>query len=237
MSLDGNGDFVTFVGTNIPIGNDPFTIQAWINPTSIPAGGSNGGQITFWGTQGPTSTANGFRLRGDSAVRHYFWGNDHDESLGGSILADTTGPNGDGWHHLGVTYDGTETNWYFNGSLIGTRAVSGVNVADANYRIGSRLGAEFFDGYLDEISIWDRALSASEIAGGFGLKLRGDETNLVALFDFEDGFVDVAGGDNIPSPQGDATILAAVNAPVPEPSRALLVVFGLAGALLLRRRS
>ncbi|NIP93372.1 MAG: LamG domain-containing protein, partial [Akkermansiaceae bacterium] len=51
LFLDGNGDFVTFPNPDglIPSGNDAFTIEAWINPTSIPQGGGNGGQITCWG--------------------------------------------------------------------------------------------------------------------------------------------------------------------------------------------
>ena len=111
LSLDGQGDWVSFVGDNIPVGNEPFTIGAWINPTSIPTGGGNGGQMTFWGNQAGNQS-NGFRLRGNTGVRHYFWGNDHDENFGFDIMSDDGGPNGDGWHHLAITHSGTQTNWY-----------------------------------------------------------------------------------------------------------------------------
>ena len=47
LNLDGNGDFVTFPATGIPSGSASFTIEAWINPTTIPTGGENGGQMTF----------------------------------------------------------------------------------------------------------------------------------------------------------------------------------------------
>ena len=159
LSLDGDGDWVEFIGTGVPTGNDSFTIGAWIQPESIPTGGANGGTMTFWGNQAGNQ-ANGFRLRGDSGVRHYFWGNDHDENMGSSVLPETTGPNGDGWHHFAITYDGAQTAWYWNGAPLGNpRAVSNLTVADANYRIGSRLDAEYFHGHIDEVSIWNHWLA------------------------------------------------------------------------------
>ena len=67
LSLDGNGDYVTFPSTGIPSGSASFTIEAWVNPTTIPTGGENGGTMTFWGTES-ANQANGFRLRGASGV-------------------------------------------------------------------------------------------------------------------------------------------------------------------------
>lgn len=247
LSLDGDGDFVEFLGNGVPTGDSPFTIGAWINPTSIPAGGTSGGQITFWGTQGPANTSNGFRLAGESGVRHYFWGNDHDESLPGSVLPDTSNPGhtglvggaaNNGWHHLAITYDGSETNWYHNGSPLGSpRGVSGVNVADANYRIGSRIDAEFFHGFIDELSIWNVPLSPADIAAGWNQPV--DYTNpavspaLVAYWNFDGGPDDLAGGDNVLTFQGDSVIVSGADAFVPEPSTTLL---GLLGVLVLFRR-
>ena len=69
LYLDGNSSYVTFVGTGIPSGGQSFTIEAWINPTSIPTGGANGGTITFWGNEGVTGQANGFRLRGPTNTK------------------------------------------------------------------------------------------------------------------------------------------------------------------------
>lgn len=206
LYLDGNGSYVTFLGANIPFGNEPFTIEAWINPTTIPTGGENGGQITFWGNQ-TANQANGFRLRGPSGVRHYFWSNDHDANFGMDILPDTTGPNGDGWHHLALTYNGSQTVWYWNGNVIGTRATAaGVSVAAVNHRIGCRLGAEFFHGYIDEIRIWNRARSGAEISANMNYTLYGTESNLVAYFDFEGDLGDRAGGDNNGTFVGNAMI-------------------------------
>jgi hypothetical protein len=202
----------------IPDEDEPFTLEAWINPTSIPTDGGNGGQILFWGNQSGNQS-NGFRLRGEAGVRHYFWGNDHDENFeDGSIIEDDTGPNEDGWHHLAFTFDGEETNWYHNGEPLGNpREVSGVNVADSNHRIGSRLDAEFFDGFLDEIAIWNVARSGEDIAESRDLCLDPGTPGLVALWNFngtDDNFLDATGNGHDGTPEGDgATIDLTLNAP------------------------
>ena len=214
LELDGAGDYVTFPATGIPSGSASFTVETWINPVSIPAGGENGGQMTFWGNE-TGNQANGFRLRGPAGVRHFFWANDHDENMGVNILPDTTGPNANGWHHFALTWNGSQTRWYWNGVPLGNPRVSaGVNVAAANHRIGSRPGGEFFHGHMDEIRVWSVARSAAEIAGDFQRELNGDEPGLVAYWNFESDLGDRAGGNNNGTPIGNATITAGVNAPV-----------------------
>jgi len=214
LELDGAGDYVTFPATGIPSGSASFTIECWINPASIPAGGENGGQMTFWGNE-TGNQANGFRLRGPSGVRHFFWGNDHDENMGISVLPDTTGPNSNGWHHFAITWNGSQTRWYWNGAPLGNpRTASGVNVAAANHRIGARPGGEFFHGYMDEIRVWNVARTATEIATDFQRELNGDEAGLVAYWNFEGDLGDRAGGNNNGSPVGNAIVTAGVNAPV-----------------------
>jgi hypothetical protein len=243
LSLDGNGDWVDFIGTGVPIGASSFTIGAWINPTSIPAGGTSGGQITFWGTEGPGGAANGFRMNSEDGLNHYFWGNDHvaDPAGAGLSFSNTSGPNGDGWHHVAVSYDGTTNNstLYLNGSPVSilNRPVD-PNVAAANFLIGKRPTGEFFDGLIDEVSIWNIALDDASIAGGWNKPINAGDPQvspfLVAYWNFENGLTDVAGGNNNGTFAGDAFINGTANAPIPEPAAAVLGVVGV--VMLLRRR-
>ena len=69
------------------------------------------------------------------------------------------------WEHVAVTYDGATARFYVDGQQVATRAFTG-NVGDSNtWRIGA-YGAGptgFFDGLVDEVRIYDRALAAAEI--------------------------------------------------------------------------
>ncbi|MBJ06190.1 MAG: hypothetical protein CMO40_03590 [Verrucomicrobiaceae bacterium] len=238
LSLDGVDDWVEITNAAgvIPSGNAPFTTSAWVNPDV-----HSNSTITFWGNQAGNQ-ANGFRLRDGGRTRHYFWGNDHDTTGTGDISANTSGPNGDGWHQLAIVWDGSQTQWYWNGApLESPRAGAGINVADANHRIGSRLGAEFFDGLIDDITVWGAALSAEDIAGGWNQPI--DYSNpavqaaLIAHYDFENGFGDVAplGGAQDGVAIGGAIIDQSANSPIPEPSAVLLGLLGF-GVFLRRRR-
>ena len=214
LSLDGNGDYVTFPATGIPSGSAAFTIEVWVNPTTIPTGGEDGGQMTFWGNEA-ANQANGFRLRGATGLRHFFWGNDHDENLTQNILPDTTGPVSNGWHHFALVWNGTQTRWYWNGAAIGNaRSASGINVSAVNHRIGARPGGEFFHGFMDEVRVWNVARTAGDIAATFRQELNGDEAGLVAYWTFEGNLNDRAGGNNNGTPVGNAVTAPGLNAPV-----------------------
>ncbi len=70
----------------------------------------------------------------------------------------------DRWVHLAASCDGTSTGVYFNGLLIDT-----VDIADTAFgqiAIGINRGmAKRFIGTIDDVRVYDRALSAAEIAG------------------------------------------------------------------------
>ncbi|HEY2987082.1 MAG TPA: LamG-like jellyroll fold domain-containing protein, partial [Candidatus Binatia bacterium] len=69
------------------------------------------------------------------------------------------------WSHLAATYDGSTLRLYINGNLAGSRALSDTVSTSTNpLRIGGdTLTKRFFQGLIDEVRIYDRALSQSEI--------------------------------------------------------------------------
>lgn len=92
----------------------------------------------------------------------------------------------DGWHHLAWTVSGNNFNFYIDGSLVYSGAGCSDGV-DGNYlMIGSGLGGnEYFSGTIDDVRIWNRALSGEEIASsmfnpGFGL----DDGSMVGYWNF-----------------------------------------------------
>jgi len=73
------------------------------------------------------------------------------------------------WYHVAVTYaDGTKT-WYINGINIGTKARPVFAKSTANLGIGGDLGIGYYvlNGLIDEVRIYDRALSAGEVERHF----------------------------------------------------------------------
>lgn len=78
------------------------------------------------------------------------------------------------WQHVAVTFDGTNTRFYVAGVLVSTTVGQGTNHGDyGNFaapvlaRLGGLLTGDFvtsFNGSMDEVTIYNRALAASEIS-------------------------------------------------------------------------
>ncbi|MCI0669398.1 MAG: LamG domain-containing protein, partial [Myxococcaceae bacterium] len=69
------------------------------------------------------------------------------------------------WTYLTGTYDGTTLRLYVNGNQVASQAVTGVMVtSNAPLRMGGNsIWGEFFSGRIDEVRIYDRALTPAEI--------------------------------------------------------------------------
>jgi hypothetical protein len=69
------------------------------------------------------------------------------------------------WSHLAVTYDGAALRLYVNGTQASSRAVSGPirGTADPLWLGGNRPDGEYFHGLIDQVRVYNRALSLSEL--------------------------------------------------------------------------
>jgi fibronectin type 3 domain-containing protein len=69
------------------------------------------------------------------------------------------------WSHLTATYDGATMRLYVNGTQVGSRTVAGtIPISSGALRIGGNtLWGEYFSGLIDEVRIYNRALTAAEI--------------------------------------------------------------------------
>lgn len=74
------------------------------------------------------------------------------------------------WTHVASTYDGTALRLYVNGVLDQTLAVSGTTCANtealiigAKVKPGAGISEAYFDGRIDDLRVYRRALSAGEI--------------------------------------------------------------------------
>ncbi|PZU91686.1 MAG: hypothetical protein DI529_00525 [Chryseobacterium sp.] len=175
LDFDGVNDYVS-CGNILPIS---YTKEAWIYVKSL-------------------NTQNNIISGSDFDGRHAFWIPNNSGKL-------SAGHNGDWfsvedsaplsintWYHVAVTYDAATTTLklYKNGELVDTNTevdpVEGGNMV----RLGAFSDADnVFTGTMDEVRIWNRALSSAEIANHMNCELPGPETGLIAYYKFNQGIV------------------------------------------------
>ena len=151
----------------LPHGNASFTVALWIATESTC---NDQAQLVGWGVPKVGGQYNGFRYRRntgeDLKLYHFFWGNDAYSDTVPEGFRSANPPTG--WHHVAVTCDtasGTRT-FYIDGRQHGqsSRSIS-ANVQPQNLQIGwGENGAgNMYKGWMDDIMIFDKALSADEI--------------------------------------------------------------------------
>ena len=72
---------------------------------------------------------------------------------------------GTAWTHIAYTFDGTNSRFYHNGALVATQAASEnmINV-NGDLQIGASVYNEWFNGWIDEVRVYNYARSPTEIA-------------------------------------------------------------------------
>ena len=156
LSLNGSGAYLYKTGsaiTGLPTGDSPYTISAWIKPTAFGARG-----IVGWGNYGAGNQTNAFRLDSSGGLHNYWWGNDLVTPAQPNTIT-TTGT----WAHVVANYDGTTRRIWVNGVVVASDSNGPASIASGNFAIGKTVGNEWFSGVIDELAIYGRALTASEI--------------------------------------------------------------------------
>lgn len=90
--------------------------------------------------------------------------------MSNDILESTTAINDDQWHFIGATFDGSTKKLYIDGVVEAewTDVTGTANQADQSFVIGNQAAIDDpFNGDIDDVLIYDRALSASEISDLF----------------------------------------------------------------------
>jgi fibronectin type 3 domain-containing protein len=79
------------------------------------------------------------------------------------------------WTHLAVTYDGAAVRLYVNGGQVGSRVAGGLiqNVTNPLWIGGNQPYGEYFNGLIDEVRVYNRALSAPEIQNDMNASVGG----------------------------------------------------------------
>ena len=114
------------------------------------------------------------------------------------------------WQHYAWVYGSNTLKLYLNGNLVGSAAASGtITNAVTPFAIGKSIISGFnfvYNGRIDEVSVWNKALTQTEIQDMMTNELTGTEPNLQLYYKFNQG---VPGGNNT----GIASLTSQINSP------------------------
>jgi hypothetical protein len=132
------------------------TLEAWVRPTLI------AGWRTVLLKERPGGLVYGLYSNedGNRPSVHTFIGSTEWDTRGTAQVAANT------WTHLAATYDGANLRLYVNGTQTSSRALTGPMVVSTGaLRIGGNaVWPEWFSGLIDEVRVYNRALSAAEVS-------------------------------------------------------------------------
>ncbi|MFJ9153296.1 LamG-like jellyroll fold domain-containing protein [Streptomyces sp. NPDC102270] len=166
LRFDGADDAVRLpYREELPLGKRDFTASLWFRYTATTGeqpllwmGGVGTGQPQVWLRGEPASG----RVRGLIAVRE-------GATAVRTASVSTRGAYNDGrWHHLALRRGGGRLTLFVDGTAIGAPDVPGSvsRTSPFGVHIGQRVdGRAFFTGAIDEVRVWDRALTDAEITG------------------------------------------------------------------------
>ena len=155
IHFDGADDYVSGDDAGFPSGSSDRSVVMWVNPDALASGWR---AFFFYGTE---STGQGILFSTDDANPTKLILGRHGLNSSASLIALTTGS----WQHIGFTVSGTNVvTFYINGAFAGSSTLSGINTALSSFKIADGWNAsDKFNGSIDEVRVYNRALSADEI--------------------------------------------------------------------------
>ena len=157
--FDGTNDYVNLGTTNLPTGTNSRTINLWTLLSSNAGlnlfrwifyyGNAANGQAILIGVKSTTNLL---------SVSAYGVGYDIVTAIPLSLNT---------WYNITSVYNGTAFLTYLNSSLVDTTNLT-INTVNNTTRIGNRqLDTDYFNGNVANVTVYNRALSASEILQNF----------------------------------------------------------------------
>jgi len=158
LNFDGVNDYALASVNNLPKGNSPRTILAWVKPLN---------SVNYYGIVGYGNgdcTGKQFYF-GRFGTNLNFWGGCMDTNFSSFSFPLSQ------WTFVGISFDGSTVKAFKNGNFVQQFSPSSINTPSSVTKFV--MGAEsttngvdfrsYFNGLLDEIYLFNRALSDSEI--------------------------------------------------------------------------
>jgi len=158
-------------GKNLPQGNWPYTIEAWVKPNKI--GGTKQAGIIGWGKYYSFGDAykngvNTLKIINRIFLQNY-WG------AGGLASYNNLGCHLDDgkYHHVAVTWDGRQRIMFVDNKQVKSDIPSTpLSASNQNFCVGktgktSVTPASYYQGKMKGVKVWDIALTAKQLKKGF----------------------------------------------------------------------
>jgi PKD repeat protein len=154
LSFDGVNDLVTINDSASLDLSTGFTLEAWVKPVAIKR------SSVIFKEQPGGSTFNVYAYE-DADL----WSSSFNDGLNEHTASSINALPINQWTHIVSTYDGTKLQLYKNGVLESSSAQSGpIKISAGVLQIGGNsIWGEYFQGYIDEVKIYNRALATAEI--------------------------------------------------------------------------
>ena len=185
LHFDGNNDYVVLDSAVQLIANEnAISMAGWFNADRYQYGAG------MMGIRGNGTGTGGFYILqlGGGALECRL--------LTNTGLHEVVGPAGtiipNQWQHIALVYNGASLVLFIDGVSIGSSSASGViSSIDKPFAVGKSLEGGFnfvYPGRADEVCLWTKALSSTDLNNMMANELQGDETDLVLYYKFDHGF-------------------------------------------------
>jgi hypothetical protein len=169
--------------------DEEFTLEAWVRPS-----GEDNHHAPLIDKQ--EGSGHGYFLYEGGSVSDRPSGAANEEQefihAGEPLPADT-------WSHVALTFSGNRTYLYVNGELVDNGAAAPTVTSEGELEIGGSTDTgDWFDGRIDEVRIYNRALEPAEVDGDMEAPIQTPKQGPIAAWSFDEG-----GGTTIEDITGD----------------------------------
>ena len=154
MNFDSaSGDFIQVPNTtDFDFGTGDFTWSLWVNYET---------HVNYAGLLVTGTSNSEYRLKFQFSGQILYMQN----ADGDSQVADLgTNITGTGWHHLCLVRSSGIITTYLDGSDVDTDSRTGNVNSNGNDLLIGRNGSSYFNGKMDEVAIWDTALTSTQVS-------------------------------------------------------------------------
>lgn len=156
LNLNGSSNYAILNTPSVPTGS-VMSVEAWIYPKAYSDATYNG--IVSWGSRSCNGLGFALSIQNSGRPSMPTWCNDFVPASGATATLNA-------WNHVAAVLNGQSATLYMNGQLAGTTTLTYLpNLSSVNLAIGALdYPGRYFNGMIDEVRIYNRALTADDIA-------------------------------------------------------------------------